>query len=1374
MPSRSRRNSEQRRRVEQPDLQVLPPHVWGTIGGLGLAATALLFAILGVATDWEVPGLPYLYNGLFALSVVLCAVVMPVAWSQLPSKSLPECGGEIGGQNGRFAGEYRKQVIAPTLLCFLAPSPPPPPLHLLPSSLSLFPPSPLPSRCHPFAFHPSPFPFFTPSPLPPFHPSPRPLFPVILHVVEASGLPREVAAARLLKHGRNEYETMPVPSFPLFLLAHLYTPTRLLLLALVVLFAGLTPPEEATLGALCSLALLLLHLYAEWRGRHRLAAASLAAPHDALVLRDGAAVAVSRADLVPGDIVLLRSGMEVPADLRLLHCTLLEIDESGVSGEWEAAPCPKDASLTLNPTAKATPIGCQNIALAGTMVTCGYGSGVVFRTGMQTEIGKKLASVSHVHAMRIGGGGETSPLLLLLRSASKQIAFASVGVSVMAAALGVFRQVVWQDVLLVSLVLFFATLPDDLPALLYSTLGACSHRLEANEIFFQQLKAIENLSFVDTILTDKTGCLTEDKPALHELLVADTPVGAEDLAEATRAVPKTGPLAEDGAMNALGRLFEAWVFMSDMGDDLLRDSTGMKRRRGTSSSSSSRGSLSSLSASAASSSAAAAAAGSSAGGLAGGVAADGGGAGSSSGAADGASLPSSEAEFLARVAKEARDAGAGAALQIDIGESEEQSESLLEGGSVLSTGPKGLASAGGGAGAGGVRTADVAARGGHVDTLDWAILAAVGGPSVLTSLPYEGLEGEEEAAVAAAAAAVASTRGLRPLHDMLRRCYEAKAAADRLADTPYDAVLKCATRTYANVPVAVAEGGVAAAASKRGKSVQQKLLALGRRAAAQNGAAPDAGDTAGTTAAARGGGGEGEVCERVYVRGPPEVLVEQCGSVLCHGEPESISSLRPALLKRIQELADQGYTLVGYASGSTVDHSSPRHSSSRTALVSSIADCTFLGLVALSDPTRVDAAAAARCCRLAGVRPVLVTGDHLGTAVAVARAAAICYPHQVQQQEVQQDAISCTERPPAQSTGEELRALVAGTSVVARASPTDKLCILEALQMNGQLVAACGSSLTDASVLAAADVGIAVGPAPAAVRDAASVVLLDPSFGAIRFLLEEARAALSNVRKGLALELGCKLGLALVVLLGTLWLSYPMLPCQLIVSTVLLRMASLFFYTSELPDADVMLHGPRLPTRPFFDLPLLATIASAAIATAVATLLSLAYSIRTDPSNNNDVHTVAFIGWLVSSCFVSFHLRTTSESIFQKGLFSNLLVLLGMLVTAGLCVLLSFSAWFRSALHFQAIPPLDWLIVVGISAAGTIWIEMFKCVISFYRDRGYEVPSFEIAEGTGGAAAGSGGAGGGGGALGDHRDDGEGGDESLLPTSSLKSDIEMT
>ncbi|CAI5483171.1 unnamed protein product [Closterium sp. Yama58-4] len=1035
MPSRSRRNSEQRRRVEQPDLQVLPPHVWGTIAGLGLAATALLFAIIGVATDWEVPGLPYLYNGLFALSIVLCAVVMPVAWSQLPS-----------GMRARLKWKRRSKDVQINM------------------------------------------------DTPPWATSAAAVCRV-LHVVEALGLPREVAAARLLKHGRNEYETMPVPSFPLFLIAHLYTPTRLLLLALVVLFAGLTPPEEATLGALCSLALLLLHLYAEWRGRHRLAAASLAAPHEALVLRDGAAVTVSRADLVPGDVVLLRSGMEVPADLRLLHCTLLEIDESGVSGEWEAAPCPKDASVTLDPAAKATPIGCQNIALAGTMVTCGYGSGVVFRTGMQTEIGKKLASVSHVHAMRIGGGGETSPLLLLLRSASKQIAFASVGVSVMAAALGVFRQVAWQDILLVSLVLFFATLPDDLPALLYSTLGACSHRLEANEIFFQQMKAIENLSFVDTILTDKTGCLTEDKPALHELLVADTPVGAEDLAEATRAVPKTGPLAEDGAMNALGRLFEAWVFMSDMGDDLLRDSTGMKRRRGTSSST---GSSSSLSAAAA-----AAAAGSSAGGLAGGGAADGGAAGSTLGAADGASSPSSEAEFLARVAKEARDAGAGAALQIDIGESEEQSESLLEGGSVSSTGPKGVASAGGAAG--GVRTADVATRGGHVDTLDWAILAAVGGPSVLTSLPYEGLEGEEEAAVAAAAAAVASTRGLRPLHDMLRRCYEAKAAADRLADTPYDAVLKCATRTYANVPVAVAEGGVAAAASKRGKSVQQKLLALGRR---------------------------------VYVRGPPEVLVEQCGSVLCHGEPESISSLRPALLKRIQELADQGYTLVGYASGSTADHSSPRHSSSRTALVSSIADCTFLGLVALSDPTRVDAAAAARCCRLAGVRPVLVTGDHLGTAVAVARAAAICYPHQVQQQEVQQDAISCTERPPAQSTGEELRALVAGTSVVARASPTDKLCILEALQMNGQLVAACGSSLTDASVLAAADVGIAVGPAPAAVRDAASVVLLDPSFGAVRFLLEEARAALSNVRKGLALELGCKLGLALVVLLGTLWLRW--------------------------------------------------------------------------------------------------------------------------------------------------------------------------------------------------------------------------------------------
>ncbi|GJP39705.1 hypothetical protein CLOM_g24048 [Closterium sp. NIES-68] len=1313
--------SRSRRHVEEPDLQVLPPHVWGTIGGLGLAATALLFAILGVATDWEVPGLPYLYNGLFALSVVLCAVVMPLAWSQLPSD-----------MRARLKWKRRTKDVQVTM--------DPPPWAASAAAV-----------CR------------------------------ILHVVEASGLPREVAGARLLKHGRNEYETMPVPSFPLFLLAHLYSPARLLLLALLVLFAGLTPPEEATLGALCTLALLLLHLYAEWRGRLRLAAASLAAPHDALVLRDGAAVAVSRVELVPGDVVLLRSGMEVPADLRLLHCTLLEIDESGVSGEWEAAPCPKDASLVLDPSAKASPIGCQNIALAGTMVTCGYGSGVVFRTGMQTEIGKKLASVSHVHAMWIGGGGESSPLLLLLRSASRQVAFASVGVGLLAAALGLFQQQPWQDVVLVSLVLFFATLPDDLPAMLYSTLGACSHRLEANEIFFQQMKAIENLSFVDTILTDKTGCLTENKLSLHELLVADKPVGAEDIAEATRLVPKTGPLAEEGAMGALGRLFEAWVFMSDMGDDLLRDSTGLSssRRRTTASSSAGAGLSSPSSASAAAA-------------VVAGTSASGASSAGSSAVGDSSVSASNEAEFLARVAKEAKEAGAGAALQIDIGESEEQSESLLQGGPAPTApkGPGGGAGAGAGAGAGtrtvrtstatGVSTADVAARGGHVDALDWAILAAVGGPSVLTSLPYEGLEGEEEADVAAAAAAVASTRGLRPLHDMLRRCYEAKAAADRLADTPYDAVLKCATRTYANVPVAVAGGGVAAAASKRGKSVQQKLLALGRRAAAQNGAGMEAGETAGlrpapAAAAAGGGGGDGDVCERVYVRGPPEVLVEQCGSVLCHGEPESIASLRPALLQRIQALADEGYTLVGYASGSTAGDS-PRHSTSRTALLSSIADCTFLGLVALSDPTRVDAADAARCCRLAGVRPVLVTGDHLGTAVAVARAAAICYPHQVAQQEVQQDAVSCAEHPPAQSTGEELRALVAGTSVLARASPTDKLCILEALQMNGQLVAACGSSLTDASVLAAADVGIAVGPAPAAVRDAASVVLLDPSFGAVRFLLEEARAALANVRKALALELGCKLGLALVVLVGTLWLSYPMLPCQLIVSAVLLRGASLFLYTSEPPDSDVMLHAPRRPTRPFFDLPLLATVAAAAIATAVATLLSLAYSIRTNPHNNSDTHTVAFIGWLVSSCFVSFHLRTTSESLFHKGLFSNPAVLLGLLVTATLCVLLSFSSWFRQALHFQQIPPLDWLVVVGIAAAGTIWIELIKCVISFYRDRGYEVPTFEIAGGPGAGAGGGGrdATGGDGGADGDGRGDAEGGDESLLPSSNLKSDIEMT
>ncbi|CAI7874880.1 unnamed protein product [Closterium sp. NIES-53] len=1076
-----------------------------------------------------------------------------------------------------------------------------------------------------------------------------------LHVVRDVGLHKEVAQARLARHGMNEIESLPVPTFLAFLIPAVYTPTRLLLLMLLVLFTALCSWSEALVGVVCTLLLLLLDTFAEWLGRRGLASACLAVPHDALVLRDGVAVTLPRRLLVPGDIVLLRPGMEVPADVRLLHCSLLEIDESAVSGEWEAAPCPKDAAAIIS--GRTTAVDCANIALAGTIVTCGYGSGVVFRTGKNTEIGRKIAAAAKHHRSRLlGGAGEVSPLLSLLRGAARWSTLLAVVFTLVVAGLGVYRAVDWQTILLTSLTFFFAALPENLPAIFYSTLGTGSQRLVQNEIFFKELSAVENLSYGEALGGGER---------------------AERGAEKGEGVSGRGDASGGVGEGAGGQV-------------------GGREGEGEGS------------------------------GIVEGVKVNG-KAGRSGGVEEG-----TDAEFLAAIAKEAKEAGAGdVSVDVRAGGEEEQSESLLESGRKA-----------------GDPTPDVAARGGHVDALDWAILGVVGGPSVLTSLPYEGLEGVE-AEVAAATAATTTTKGLRPLHDLLRRCYEAKAAARRLTDTPYESSLKCAVRTYADVRTVV--GGAGGVGVTRGKSVQKKLLALGKRVADASGQL--GADTQASAATGSGSGSGSGVCElrqRVFVRGPPEVLLQQCGTILHRGEPASITSSRATIQEQINELTEQGLVLVAYASGDMLVDS-PR-ASSRPAILACIHDCTFLGVVLATESPRPGVNDAVRSCQQGGVRPVVVTGDHVATAAALAKAVGLCKGGQ--QPGAAPEVVSCVEKPAAQTPQEELSALVQATSVFARASPIDRLCILEALQANGAFVAACGTGIVDAPVVAEADVGLAVGAAPDVVRDAAAVVVLDGSFGAVRFLLEEGRGLLLNLRKATALSLGTRLGLALVMLTGTLWVNYPLQPAQIIIAAVFLNAASLFSYTIELPDADTMLHPPRRRTQPFFDVPLLSLSAAATVATVTASLLALAFSLRTAPQG--DTQTVVFVAWLLSSCLVGFHMRTFSQPLFSKGLGSNSLVLLWLLAVVVFCVLLGVFPWLQKAVQVVSLTPTDWGIVAAIAVIGTVWIDLCKLLVVKSREHGYEVPSMPVPVG-----------GRGGGARGDV------GVAPLLPSTALKSDVEM-
>lgn len=484
---------------------------------------------------------------------------------------------------------------------------------------------------------------------------------------------------------------------------------------------------------------------------------------------------------------------EVPADLRLIQTSLLEIDESRLSGEWDAVASGKDAhSLGVAGTQQGTQgvglascLDLPSIALAGSMIVSGRGSGVVFRTGAQTELGKKNAAIAAARLAAGNGGarranergrlaslggsfdahlrgqgsslGPVSDYELVLAGAAWRFMIACLVVCLLSALAGWLRSESWEDILLSVCTLFFATLPEHLPVVLLASMGLGSKPMSKKSVFALGMRPMENLGCVDTIVVDKLGTLTEPKLALSSALVASTPIGPDDLMEATREVPKSGPLAVEGGLEALGQLLEAWLYMSDMGDDLVQETPASARKAG--------------------------------GTLVGTAVEEGGGKGEE------------DEELRKQMETEEKEAKAG---QVTV-------DAEWPGGEGEGTQSESLLSAGGASGAAAAEN-EMTARGGVVDAVDHAMLSAVGGVAVFTQLPYEGMEGE----------AAGATRGLRPLHDMLKRLYESKLSARLATETLFDASVRSTSRVFKGVTVQVTP----TATPSRAKA---KLLAMGKR-----------------------------------------------------------------------------------------------------------------------------------------------------------------------------------------------------------------------------------------------------------------------------------------------------------------------------------------------------------------------------------------------------------------------------------------------------------------------------------------------------------------------------------------------------------------
>jgi Ca2+-transporting ATPase len=428
----------------------------------------------------------------------------------------------------------------------------------------------------------------------------------------------------------------------------------------------------------------------------------------------------------------------------------------------------------------------------------------------------------------------------------------------------------------------------------------------------------------------------------------------------------------------------------------------------------------------------------------------------------------------------------------------------------------------------------------------------------------------------------------------------------------------------------------------------------------------------------------------VAVKGAPESVLEICTTVLVGDAAKPLTKTRRAAV--LKTLTDRGGWRVVALAEKDSDAASLGQAEAEAGL-------TFLGLVGMEDPLRREVPEAIASCRAAGIRTVIVSGDHPATVGAIA--GELGFPTS--------DGVL---------TGQDLETLGATAfreavdqhSVFARTTPEQKLRIVRALTEEGHCVAATGDGINDAPALAAAEVGIAMGQTGSDVaRQAADMVLMDDSFATLERSIRQCRGLFANLEKGILYYLACKVALVACSLLAVLLtIPLPFLPMQIILMELLMDLAASAGFVAEPPEYDVMRRPPRDPRQPVLNRRMINAIFTAALGLFVA--VAAAYLITWYGSHSAvRAQTVAFCTWLIGHVLMAMTLRS-QEPLLRVGLMSNRVIAGWGLGVAIMLVLIAVVPAAQAFTRTTALQGLDWVLVIGAAATGTLWREVAKWI----------------------------------------------------------------
>jgi Ca2+-transporting ATPase len=429
----------------------------------------------------------------------------------------------------------------------------------------------------------------------------------------------------------------------------------------------------------------------------------------------------------------------------------------------------------------------------------------------------------------------------------------------------------------------------------------------------------------------------------------------------------------------------------------------------------------------------------------------------------------------------------------------------------------------------------------------------------------------------------------------------------------------------------------------------------------------------------------------MYVKGAPEIILDLCTDEQIDGTVVSLSpERRKKFLQQSADMAGDALRVLALAYKPKIDASNYEDESG----------LIFLGLVGMKDPPRDEAREAVRRCYLAGIQPVMITGDHPATALAIARELGIARPADTAISGCDLDMLS----------DGDLRQSIEHIRVFARVTAEHKLRIVTALRSRGRVVAMTGDGINDAAAIKAADIGIAMGLSGTDVtKEAADMVLIDDNFATIVNAVEEGRAIFNNIQNVVHYLLSTNAGEILVLFTSALlgW-PLPLTPIQILWINLVTDGLPALALGMEPPEPDIMRRSPRSADSPVISLRHAVVILLHGMLVAMAGVGAFLLVEKDAHATLDDARTATFCTVALTQLFFSIGCRSARKTMPELGLFSNPYLLISIVASVLLQVGVVAIPGLRHVFGADELPIWDWWLILLLALAPVTIIELLK------------------------------------------------------------------